>query len=157
MPISLEETLVNVINDVTQSVSTAKNFLVSEIPDVIQQLIMWKTCKYAILAVAAVIIFSLAFRYFRAVLTISNKKDCTKKQLAMVKNWNCYGSRSDEEITSYELKDSTVFTSAICVVLMVLTGIVFLQVFFDLIQIIVAPKVWLIEYAADLVQHKQTK
>lgn len=145
---TLEDALVDIINNITTSVTTAKDFLVSEVPDVIHQLILWKTCKYALLLIICLVIIIVAYRYIRIVHDIPDKNTATLRQKNMVASW-----RSSDFLVN-ELTTLTQFNLVISYFLVILCGIISVVDLFYILKIIVAPKVWLIEYAADLVTAK---
>jgi hypothetical protein len=128
---NIENAVVTLINKAVQGMETATEFLVAEIPDVIQQLLMWHFAKYLILWLFFLLLIPLSIYVIFKVF----------KDYKVKVSWACddYGM------------------SPIAIVLTLLFGgllvVSFSQIFIriDWLMIWLAPKVWLIEYAAKLV------
>ena len=123
---SLNEALATLINQATTGIDASMGFLQAEIPDVIVQLLMWHVVKSGIFCVAGLVIF-----YFLA--RASHKygifiKDEIKKDIDGVFLLLPYGLAH----------------------LLYLFPLVWIN--FTWLQIWIAPKVWLLEYAASLVK-----
>lgn len=119
----LEGALVDIIQQVSGGVKQGVNFLQQEIPDVVKQLLVWKLCE------------ALVMMVFCLLLT-------TSYIICVVKLWDHHSA--DEFMPP----------------LLVLGGIFLLAPtlfgvgasILTALQIYIAPKVWLIEYAASLVK-----
>src|SRR4051812_16717463 len=64
-PDKLKDALAELITGVTQTAGQAKDFLVSEVPDVVKQLLVWKAAESALFtsaSLAALIAFSMLNR-----------------------------------------------------------------------------------------------
>lgn len=126
----LQSALAELIQLVTAGAEGAYAFGQEQIPELLSQLIIWKTCYYAFAALLCFAVAAYAFHWGRKISTSPEDSDYRET----------------------------------CGILTDLWGIVMLVAFlmfgvfaifgtlnlFDLLQITLAPKVWLIEYAADL-------
>lgn len=125
-PVTLQDSLVSIIQQVQSGVSAGVSFLSAEIPDVIRQLLLWKMVEAivtVIVCVAALIAFGFAVR-------ASLKHDS--------KN---YWSDSIFPVSMF----GGLFIALPSVIGIYCMGLTALQIW-------IAPKVWLIEYAASLVK-----
>lgn len=112
---------------ILDSVIAAKDFLLTEIPDVIQQLLIWNFAYHLIRMLASILIF------FGLVWIFS--------RLYKTANWNS---------SDVNLREVLAMVSGISCIPAGIAAIVNLNL--EWLQIWVAPKVWLIEYAAQLVK-----
>ena len=103
------------------------NFVVEQAPDLIQQLIVWKTCEYIFW-----ILISIAF-------------------LFSIYKWYKSAMKRYDDLDNFidETEFLAFFTYSITVILIL--GIALFHGFFNLLQILLAPKIWLIEYATNLI------
>jgi hypothetical protein len=118
-----EEAMVGVLDTFIK----AKDFAIEQAPDVIQQLLVWKTCYHVVyLVLGAAMLLSLI-----KMIPVCNKA------------WKDPKNTSD-----FVGVGSTLYVACI--------GFIGFLVFFyhleKLLQITLAPKIWLIEYAASLVK-----
>jgi len=124
----LETALANLINKSVAGINSTKDFLSAEIPDVVQQLLMWHGIYSFILFLFSILYFSLTCV---AVVTIYKKN---KDEI----------SRFDgDEIFFVYMLSLGVFFGINIPVLFTMN--------FQWLKIWITPKVWLIEYAANLV------
>lgn len=124
-PTKLEETVNQILQNAISSAQQGTEFLKDQIPDVVKQLLLWKTCDYAI---------SLTLCVLWAILLFWKVLPCMKR----LYDWD------DDGFPSILASAAVLITSGIAIV-----G--FFASLYDFIQIIAAPKVWLLEYAASLV------
>ena len=119
------ELLVKMIDVTVQSVSDVVEFGKQQIPEVIHQLLMWNVLKASIWVVVAVV-FSIFL--------------CTVVNRAKpVLNESEYGFGTFIQILGW-------------LIAMVVGGSVFMINLLQAAYILIAPKVWLIEYAAELIK-----
>jgi len=124
---NVENAVVEIINKAIQGIDSTTDFLLSEIPEVIQQLLMWNFAKSLIISIvlllSVVLSLSFGFKLLRG--------DFIKllPQLHDLRFGICCGLAFFAVINFYELLYSN-----------------------DWLMIWLAPKVWLIEYAANLVK-----
>jgi len=121
----LQAALLSILNSTISAATVAKDFLLAEIPEVIRQLLIWK-------AVESGIWFGLG-----VVLTALSVFVLTKA----VKFWKA----------GYEKMDAAMFCS-VATVLSGGCGICFTFTNLTWLKILIAPKLYLIEYAASLVK-----
>lgn len=119
----LTEALLSIIN----SVGNAKDFVLAEIPDVIQQLLMWHFCR-------SLIWFLLGVSMCVGMIVITKK---------CIKHW-------DGIIE--EMDDAVILPIIFVYAPLVITSILVTALNTTWLQIWIAPKVYLIEYAANLVR-----
>lgn len=128
---NIENALVTLINKAVQGVETATELLVTEIPDVIQQLLMWHFAKSLMLWLFFLLSIPLSiYVVFKA-----------------FKDYKVEGSWAYHE---YHMSfTATILTLLFSVHLIVSLTQIFIRI--DWLMIWLAPKVWMIEYAAKLV------
>lgn len=119
----LEEAIVTTITKATETAGKAVDFLSAEIPDVIKQLIQWKIAENGFLVVLAL---SFLILWFTKLASYLFKK-----------------AEEDEPFVFFVIGGWVL--AGLSLVLVVCGSL-------ELIQLVVAPKVWLIEYAAHLVK-----
>lgn len=115
--------------EILQSVVSAKNFLVSEIPDVVSQLIQWKIVESS--AMVAISLFAIVVLIVNWILIVNVSKE-----------W----AENHDELASFWLGGSVVATVigvVVCPAMVVIKT-------FELVQLWIAPKVWLLEYSKEL-------
>lgn len=135
-----EAALVNIINDVT----TAKSFIISEIPDVLSQLIIWKTYQHLFFVVLSLIIIPYCIYWLKTYIFFdrSNPTEEQKKVLKTGYYEKC-------------VRDSYVPVPLALACCSIGFSVALLCNTMDLLQIIVAPKVYLIEYSQQLMSAKK--
>jgi len=142
---TLTASLVDIIQQVSGGVKQGVSFLQQEIPDVIKQLLMWKMVSalaYAVFGVGIVVgSIVLIFKVLKKPKPIDPDKEYSRGnyQLSF-----CYDEDGDTH-------PGIVFTPIVLVGLAVF-GAGMASNVMTALQIYIAPKVWLIEYAASLVK-----
>lgn len=119
----LNEALAVLINTALTGLDTSTEFLQAQIPEIVVQLLLWNGTKAGLLSV-----FGLVFLIVGVVLFVKGVNNANK-----------------HSTTIHDLKWALGM-------LFSLVGFLMFLNFFTLIQIWIAPKVWLIEYAANLVK-----
>lgn len=170
--VTLESSLVSIIQSVQSGVQAGVTFLSEEIPDVLRQLIMWKAAYHAMWAVLQASLIVIALVMVRKCLLMiteqSRLESLTETHTAVVdRTFLSSSNKSLPEWLAQQklLADSKAASSAgipSLVIYCALTGIALIagitgaiNVFGNLLtltQLMIAPKVWLIEYAASLVK-----
>ena len=139
----LSNTLISILNDITTNVSTAKNFVLGELPDVIQQLLTWKLMNFIVLYVLCILVLIASIFIYRTLMTIDRNTMSTFQKNAVC-SWYSDGT--------YTLKDQ----HQLLVILSVFgigASIIFMLTNLNvLLELIFAPKLYLLEYAADLLK-----
>jgi len=122
----LQTALADLLSKANEGIDSASGFLVDEIPDVIYQLLMWYGVYSAIMCVAGIIYLSVLYKAIK---------------------WSLTGPRWDWHMKQTDAGFPTP-------VFYMLTVLLLIPVFhmFNLtwLKIWIAPKIWLIEYAATL-------
>lgn len=123
---TLQDTLLGLINSATQ----AADFVASEIPEVLEQLLMWKMWEGVAFITLGVIFLTAGGRLMKPT----------------EKGWRGdYKSSNQDEFWGIFGTLGVVFGLGAGIIIVMVNTV-------TVIQIIVAPKVYLIEYAADLVK-----
>jgi hypothetical protein len=127
----LQQALAEILNKATAGVESGAAFLQAELPDVIQQLLMWKMAA-AILS----ILISIVIIYAYAKALISYAKSDRSNRF-----WHDgYDTISPFGFTTLLAGGIASFFCVLCII----------DSLFDVLQIWIAPKIYLIEYAASL-------
>jgi len=125
---SLNEALATLINQATTGIDASMGFLQAEIPDVIVQLLMWHGVKSGILCL------------FGLILLVTSIK-LIPKHVKKTWDWGESEGAGMEAFTMFWILP-VIVVLIVCVKMINLTWL----------QIWIAPKVWLLEYAASLVK-----
>jgi hypothetical protein len=123
-----DQQLAEILKKGLEAAEKTGNFVVEQAPDLIQQLIVWKTCEYIFL-----IIISIAFIF-------------------SVYKWHKSAMKRYDDFIDFCNEIESFIYGAYAIVVIVIFGIALFQSFFNLIQILLAPKIWLIEYASQLIK-----
>lgn len=126
----LQQALLSVLQSTVDAATAAKNFLVAEVPDVIHQLLVWKAVRAGTLAAVWLVVLVL-------VITLSVKLWCASKAY---KPRNAYDGDAGYLLAA----------SVAAAVVAILPCVMVVNQLMTLLQILVAPKIYLIEYAAQL-------
>lgn len=125
---TLETVLINIIDKLTSGVDKAIEFGSEQLPDIVQQLILFNTVQYIALVLLGPIFVFISIKYIKFI-------------------W-----KRSENFS----RDGRDFSRAFSVTIVVLGcgGLCISSIIhmFDLIKITLAPKIWLIEYATELVK-----
>lgn len=111
----IENKLVEAITDITANLAQAKSFVLSELPDVLQQYLLFntiKSCGYTLLGLTLII--------------------------ACI-----YGIYKTIKKPNYSDKDASIFI--LLIIFTIIGGTMFFTNLVEAIQILIAPKVWLLE------------
>lgn len=133
----LQQSLVKIITQATESIDASVSFLNGQLPDVIGQLLQWKLLSASLtvmLSLGVVIASCLVIK------RLMRKPDQYKSNFF----WWWHGSRHEVELS---------FVISVCLVLVasVMAVINFIISLYEMLQIMIAPKIYLIEYASSLV------
>lgn len=119
----LEMALAKLLEKASSGIDSASVFLQAQIPDVVHQFLMWRLWESVIANIIAICFFVISWRFLLASKNFGNSSD--NEDLAIVGK---------------------------VVVSVVLIFISFKVANIDFIQILVAPKVYLIEHAAKIIK-----
>ncbi len=138
----LQAQFVQIIQSVSESAASAKNFVLSELPDVAQQVINWYLFKSVFENIIALIFIIFAIYLLTKLFQVPiSKSKANKFQLF------CYEFTRDGEIK--ELMP-TVLIPIAAIIICVVLSINYLNL--DCFKIIIAPKLWLIEYTTNILR-----
>lgn len=123
----LQQALTSILDKTMSGVDASVEFMQAELPDVIQQLLMWYATKSAILAILGMVILCALLKLdTKAYKVIKEEHDADEVFLI----WGLMGSIV-----------RAIYILPLCMISNL-----------DWLQIWIAPKIWLIEYAASLVK-----
>lgn len=163
----LQQAIVKVIESMTGVAQSAYSFGAEQMPEVIEQLLFWETTKSALFfALSLMLLVSACFglRYMFSDDRLAERKaaaNAARNAYKAGESWTRYGgggsvtsSKYDEIIYKEGAKIATDEDLAIVIFLLVSCGLSFYCSLSSLtwLKILIAPKVWLIEYAAGLVK-----
>lgn len=131
-----DEQLAKILQKGIEVAEKSGHFIIEQAPDLIQQLIIWKSVSYIFNILVGL---SLLYAYYQWYKMVKNKIENNN-------NNNNKGILWDEDFEDYPgLIISGVFIVIISI------SILFISIH-NLIQIIIAPKIWLIEYTMNLIK-----
>lgn len=155
---NLQQALADVLIAATETAGQAKDFVLAELPDVVQQLLMWKmTVSLLWFAVWMLLALASYFVYRRAAMWHQRTPKLSEEQTARLADLQARGfyrrsCSEDREVNALRGKIAVGWLRFIPLA----TGVFFVMVglanCMDWLQILIAPKVYLIEYAASLVK-----
>lgn len=135
----LQQALANILGKTLDGIDTATAFVQAELPDVVQQVLTWYAVKGVFLFVVGLIIISVA------IIAPVKLLPWASKQRADGAEWTKYNGSSFITSGYYDGFAPVVITLSL---ISLMSGMVMINL--DWLQIWIAPKIWLIEYAADL-------
>lgn len=141
----LQKALVEILNKATNGVEAGVNFLSTEIPDVVHQLLLWKLSEAAFYILINLIIFIALVVVWVKYSGLGDKIDETK------------GNYQNRKITLTHDEDGDfsahVMVTGGAALFIGLINIINISCYaLDLVKIYLAPKIYLIEYASSLVK-----
>ncbi len=162
----MNEELQKAVSEIFRSALAAKDFLMGELPEYISQLLLWNAIYSAILFSVGILIVSAC-----SYVGINNNKFIQKRKERITQtqkaareaferkeNWCFYHGSSNvtsieyDRIMTKSAYDEFFIAMVCCWVLCLFVGIMFLSKNTDWLMIWIAPKVWLIEYAAQFIK-----
>jgi hypothetical protein len=134
----LQQALSDLINKTVSGIDAGSAFLQSEIPEVITQLLMWKMCEALIVATMYLVILLVSCRVISKNVGMGlEDQNNSRHKLTLTHD-------EDGEIAPWIM---FTWTTAL---IPFFSGLEIVSAIKDAIQIWVAPKIYLIEYAASL-------
>jgi len=125
----LQSALVLLIEKTLGGIDAASQLLISEMPDVIYQLLLWYGFKSAIMTLAAIIAIPFYIKAeIKAFNVCNDSKGSDDAVWALFLGYGCVG----------------------CVVRIPVLIFLFSSISLEWLQIWMAPKIWLLEYTANL-------
>jgi hypothetical protein len=144
----LQKALIDLIGKASNGIDASVSFLSAEIPDVIHQLLLWYAARSAIEFFVGVIIISFGVKIFNMKIGVS--KDSAKKDYEDGKLWTRYCGSAKITSTEYDaiMMMPDYWKAKVFGVFVSMIGAIWVNI--DWLQIWIAPKIWLIEYASQL-------
>lgn len=128
--IKMKENLQNTVNEalkgIIETASQIKQFSLEQIPDVLNQLLIFKFAEAIVVIVFCTIFITLSYIWFT--ILVSQEKE--------------YGMWSDSKVIASIVGGFVSALSIVCIMLSII----------DILKITLAPKLYLIEYAAHLIK-----
>ena len=144
----LQKSLVELIGKASNGIDASVSFLSAEIPDVIHQLLVWYAAKSAIDFFVGILIMAFGVKIFT--MKIGWSKESARQDYIDGKDWTRYCSSTKTTSTEYDaimiMPDYWKAKASGAFVVMI--GCLWTNI--DWLQIWIAPKIWLIEYASQL-------
>ena len=137
----LETQLVEILQSVSTSVGDAKEFMIAELPDVVQQVLSWYTVLSIVENIIAIILLVLIGYMIRNMLV----KPKSMSTANVIQRLSFMKDNYAENGIDYS---PGVLLWAAAAVIMFAVAMSKLNIVF--LKILIAPKLWLIEYAATL-------
>ena len=137
----LQKALGELLNKANGGINAASDFLVAELPEVIQQLLMWHMVSNIVYCVISILLIYIPIKYHSKIK--DKPKDGSSNNLY---EWSEYNSihrfRDDIETALF------IYIGGVGSIMAIVTSIALFNI--EWLQIYIAPKVWLLEYAANL-------
>lgn len=144
----LQSAVTKILERAISGIDSSVEFMQAELPDVIEQLLMWYAVKGALLSLIGFILITLSLVI--VVKSFKSKPEMTdnfKSSVLWVRG--SYTWNRDEVVA----RDEACFLIGLCSLAMFIIGILMFSTnLMEPIQILVAPKIWLMEYAANMVK-----
>lgn len=148
----LQQALVDIINKAISGIDASIGFLSAEIPDVVHQVLVWY-------AVESFIYFSISAVVVVGGIVLFNKKVGWSKAEAVKayengETWTRYYRGGQVTSLEYDaiMAMPDYYQSRALAIIVSLFGTLGLLLHLDWLKILIAPKLWLIEYAASIVK-----
>ena len=131
----VNQALADILSKVVSGVDGVVEFSKEQIPDVVNQLLMWHALESLLGFFVGVVFFSFGFYRWKIQLKLRSK----------------YETLCQEGKMGWDMKDFHIFFSYATPPVLVIIGFCVLAINLEFIKILVAPKLYLLEYAAKLV------
>lgn len=141
----LQEALVDVIESATEGVKDGVSFLSTELPDAISQLLMWEMTASLIRMLIGLLIFAALIATAIKIAPKCGRGDKTGHEYRWLGRYEPTLTHDDSGEVSLTAILMIVPTALILMVSVILMNLTWLKIW-------IAPKVYLIEYAATLVK-----
>lgn len=126
-----DKQLAEILKKGLETAEKTGNFIVEQAPDLIRQLLIWKTVEYSVYVILGISLIIYFYRW-------------TKKVSKEMKE-------NEDDFEDYFMDSFANILIAIGQLSLLITGIILIaENLQDLIQIVFAPKIYLIEYSAKL-------
>ena len=155
-----EQALKEILERTLNGVDAATQFSKEQIPDVVEQLLLWHGIEsfiFFIIGVMTVILVPMITKKTLSKLCLNVSKEEAKAAYDRGESWTRYNSGGVLTSNVYDqvMDGTTIFNK--CFIMFIasipmIAGIIIITANLEWLQIIVAPKLYLLEYAADLVK-----
>lgn len=135
----MQNALVEIIQKASSGIDASVSFLSAEIPDVISQLLMWSITASSVGMALSAIAMAISISIIVWMMKLYGAGRDTGKP-----NWVHDGERYRP------LRERVIPVSCVLVISTAVSPIVFVVNMMEVLKIWLAPKIWLIEYAASL-------
>ena len=135
----MQNALVDIIQKASSGIDASVSFLSSEIPDVISQLLLWSITASSVGMALSAIVIAISVSMIVWMMKLYGRGRDTGKP-----NWVHDGDRYNA------LRERVIPVSCVLFICLVVGPIVFVVNLMEVLKIWLAPKIWLIEYAASL-------
>lgn len=144
-----KQALADLLERAVAGVDQAVEFSQAQIPDVVEQLLVWKAAVSALSTMGAIIVFACTALFSAWVV-----RDLRKVQEPQGGNRENYRGEPKVKPTVFKDSDGDIEPFVIMTALLVIFGVIVSIGIVDLdwLQILIAPKLYLLEYAAALVK-----
>ena len=131
-----DEQLAKILQKGIEVAEKSGHFIIEQAPDLIQQLIIWKSVSYIFNILVGLSLLYACYQWYKMV----------KNKIEKNNNNNNKGILWDEDFEDYP---GLIIGGLFIVIISI--SILFISIH-NLIQIIIAPKIWLIEYTMNLIK-----
>ena len=135
----MQNALVDIIQKASSGIDAPVSFLSSEIPDVIGQLLLWNITASSVGMALSAIVVAISVS-----MTVWMMKLYGRGRDTGNPNWVHDGEKYNP------LRERVIPVSCVLFIAIVIGSIVFVGNLMEVLKIWLAPKIWLIEYAASL-------
>lgn len=147
----LQAALAELINKANQGIDGAASFMSAELPDVIHQLLVWNIVSGCAWALIGAVVASSS-------IIVANKwKIMSREELQAAYDagepWTRYSRGSSTTSIKYDEiagGEGTFLRFASCAAIVIIGSMMLIGNSLNVAKILIAPKIWLIEYAASL-------
>lgn len=151
----MNEELQKALAELFNSVLSAKDFMIGELPEYITQLLMWKAVEsFVVMLIGVSFIAASVALIFYSNRIRTARINSAKNDKKNGKDWCFFSQEKYCTSLTYDFVMATGGPSAVCSafvsVVLFVTGISSINLVW--LQIAIAPKVWLVEYAAQLIK-----
>lgn len=135
----MQSALVEIIQKASSGIDASVSFLSSEIPDVISQLLLWNITASSVGMVLSAIFIAMSVSMVIWMMKLYGRGRDTGKP-----NWVHDGEKYSP------LRERVIPVSIVLFISLLVSPVVFVANLMEVLKIWLAPKIWLIEYAASL-------
>ena len=135
----MQNALVEIIQKASSGIDASVSFLSSEIPDVISQLLLWSITASSVGMALSAIVIAISVSMIVWMMKLYGSGRDTGKP-----NWVHDGEKY------HPVRERVIPVSIVLFISLLVSLVVFVTNLMEVLKIWLAPKIWLIEYAASL-------